>query len=40
MRLLKLVIVDDEAILLQGFSHLFKQYTGKLPSEYKKEFEV
>lgn len=22
------------------FSHLFKQYTGKLPSEYKKEFEV
>ena len=22
------------------FSHLFKLYTGKLPSEYKKEFEV
>ncbi len=22
------------------FSHLFKQYTGKLPSEYKKEYEV
>lgn len=22
------------------FSHLFKQYTGKLPSEYKKEFET
>lgn len=22
------------------FSHLFKQYTGKLPSEYKKEFEI
>lgn len=22
------------------FSHLFKQYTGKLPSEYKKEFDV
>ena len=20
------------------FSHLFKQYTGKLPSEYKKEY--
>ena len=22
------------------FSHLFKQYTGKLPSEYKKEYET
>ena len=22
------------------FSHLFKQYTGKLPSEYKKEYEA
>lgn len=22
------------------FSHLFKQYTGKIPSEYKKEYEV
>lgn len=22
------------------FSHLFKTYTGKLPTEYKKEFEV
>ena len=22
------------------FSHLFKQYTGRLPSEYKKEYEV
>lgn len=22
------------------FSHLFKQYTGKLPSEYKKEYEI
>lgn len=22
------------------FSHLFKEYTGKLPSEYKKEYEV
>lgn len=22
------------------FSHLFKEYTGKLPTEYKKEFEV
>ena len=22
------------------FSQLFKQYTGKLPSEYKKEYEV
>lgn len=22
------------------FSHLFKEYTGKLPSEYKKEFDV
>ena len=22
------------------FSHLFKEYTGKLPSEYKKEFET
>ena len=21
------------------FSHLFKEYTGKLPSEYKKEYE-
>ena len=23
---------------LSYFSHLFKQYTGKLPSEYKKEY--
>ena len=22
------------------FSHLFKEYTGKLPSEYKKEYEI
>lgn len=22
------------------FSHLFKQYTGKLPSEYRKDYEV
>ena len=22
------------------FSHLFKQYTGRLPSEYRKEYEM